>query len=196
MTGGLLASYVALWAVVLVEAVALFALYQHFGEMYLNSREGRASQGPDVDSKLKPMRTQDLAGSNVQLPTVGKPTLMVFVSTDCELCGELRPDLRRFAEARPEFRMLVICAGDRETVTRWADGLSEVAEVVTDPGYRIATRYGIGLTPFLVGADATGTVRTKHLVNELQGLEVAAEQVLSRERNGEQHFVQLEERRR
>lgn len=196
MTGGLLASYVALWVLVVVEAIALFALYQHFGEMYLNSREGRARQGPDIDSKLKPAQAQDIAGSALNLGASGKPTLMVFTSTDCKLCGELRPDLKRFAEDHPEIRTLVICAGGRKEVAGWADGLAEVAELVPDPGYRLSARYGVGLTPFLVAADASGTVRANGIVNDQRGLEAAAEQALAPERSSrERHLVELEGRR-
>lgn len=195
MTGPLLASYIALWVLVIVGTVAIFALYQHFGEMYLNSREGRESQGPEVNSMLRPAVARGVAGSTLHLPVRGKPAIMVFASTDCTLCGELRPDLKRFAEARPEIRTLLICAGDREGVARWADGLDEVAEVIPDPGYRTAARYGIGLTPFLVGVDATGTVRAKGIVNDLRGLEAVAEQILSQEQIHERHIVKLEERK-
>jgi hypothetical protein len=195
VTGAFFASYVALWVLVIVEGLAIFALYQHFGEMYLNTREGRASQGPDVDSELEPVKAQDLSGSTVRLAERGRPTLLVFASTDCELCGELRPDLKRFAEERAEFRTLLVCAGDLDGVSRWADGLSEVVEVVPDPGYRIATRYGVGVTPFMVGTDSGGIVRAKAIVNGLRGLETVSEHLLARELATEQQLVQLEERR-
>lgn len=196
MTGPLLASYVALWVLVIVEAVAIFALYRHFGEMYLNSREGRESQGPELDSALKPAKVQNIAGSTLHLPVAGKPAIMVFASTDCTLCDELRPDLSTFAETHPEIRTFLICAGHREGVASWADGLSEAIKIVPDPSYRIAARYGIGVTPFLVGADETATVRTKGIVNSLRGLEAAAEQTLSRgKQDDERHLVQMEERR-
>ena len=48
MSGPLLGSYIALWILVAVLSVAVFALYHHFGQMYLNSREGRETQGPDL----------------------------------------------------------------------------------------------------------------------------------------------------
>jgi hypothetical protein len=71
MTGPLLVSYAALWIVVIVMAIAL---YHHFGEMYLNSREGRQNQGPDVDSELKPLGARDVAGASLRLPTTGTPS--------------------------------------------------------------------------------------------------------------------------
>ena len=46
MSEALLVSYAALWALVLAIAVGLLALYRHFGEMYLTSREGRVTQDP------------------------------------------------------------------------------------------------------------------------------------------------------
>lgn len=177
MTGPLLASYVVLWVLVIVETIALFALYQHFGEMYLNSREGRTNQGPKMGSKLKTIEAQDIADSRVDLSAVGEPKLMIFASTNCTVCDELQADLKKFASAHPEIRTLVVCAGDKKSVSRWADGLIEVARIVADPGYRLAKRYGVGVTPFLIGTDASGTVRTKGVVNDLQGLEFHAEQI-------------------
>jgi thiol-disulfide isomerase/thioredoxin len=181
VTTPFLISYVALWILVIVEAIALFALYHHFGEMYLNSSEGRASQGPEVDSELKPSEVQSISGSKLRIPPVGKPSILLFASTECTLCDELRPGFKKFAETHPEFQTLLVCAGNPKAVFGWADGLSEVTEVVPDAGYRIAARYGIGMTPFLVGIGASGRVRTKGIVNSLQGLEVAAEQTVTLE---------------
>ena len=47
MSEALLVSYAALWALVLAIAVGLLALYRHFGEMYLTSREGRVTEDRD-----------------------------------------------------------------------------------------------------------------------------------------------------
>ena len=37
-------TYIALWLLVVVLAVGVYALYYHFGEMYLTSPEGRATK--------------------------------------------------------------------------------------------------------------------------------------------------------
>lgn len=121
---------------------------------------------------------------------------MLFASTDCTVCDELKPDLERFAATRCELETALICAGTHEDVRGWTQGMSEQVEIVPDPGYRIASRYGVGVTPFLVGSDAAGVVRTKGIVNDLRNLEFHAEQILATQEKdkGEQRLVKLERR--
>jgi len=177
MTTPFLISYIALWVIVAVQFVASFALYHHFGQMYLNSREGRATQGPSVASNLKPLVVHDVGGTPLSLPLPKTSLLMMFVSTSCPLCDKLRPELGRFAESHTDLETLVICAGDRDAVRRWATGLT-ATRVVADPGYQIATHFEVGLVPFCIGVDYNGTVRTKGIVNDRAVLDMAAQETL------------------
>ncbi len=174
MNSVLVASYVVLWILVLVLSAAVFGLYHHFGQMYIVSREGRQKQGPDLDRRLKRMPARDIRGIAVELPYAGVRQLVVFSTTDCKLCAHLRPDLARFAAAHSDLETVVICGGDSEAVRAWADGLSEVARVVADPTGRLAAAYRVGLTPFVVAIDETGTVISKGIVNDTQSLEWVA----------------------
>lgn len=178
MTGVVLASYVALWVVVIVQSIALFALYHHFGEMYLTSREGRANQGPKVTSAMKRVRVPDITGTSRVVPSAETPTLMVFASTTCSLCDKMRPDVARFAENQPDVETVIICAGNVTSVRRWANGLGDLP-VIPDPGHRIAASYGVGLLPYCIGTDFGGIVRAKGVVNNRQGLEAMAEEMLA-----------------
>jgi len=92
VTGLLVVSNIVLWMLVILEALALFALYQHFGEMYLTTREGRQSQGPSVGSPLKRVDATDISGVARGLPTQSRPAFLLFASTSCPLCERLRPD--------------------------------------------------------------------------------------------------------
>ncbi|MGH2442582.1 MAG: hypothetical protein ACRDFX_05410 [Chloroflexota bacterium] len=94
-------SYVALWIVVAVQFLATFALYHHFGQMYLGSEKGRDAQGPKVESRFKPLDTWDIVGHPVVLPVPGAAAITLFTSTSCPLCDKLRPQLRSFADAHP-----------------------------------------------------------------------------------------------
>lgn len=159
-------------------AIAIFALYHHFGQMYLNSREGRETQGPSQGEPLKPMATEDVMGAPLDLPLYGTPTLVVFTGVNCPLCARLRPDLEAFTRAQQRLETIIICTGEPASVREWAGCLTEVARVIPDPDYRIAARYGVGLTPFLVSTDSDGVVRVSSLVNDREGLELAAEAAL------------------
>jgi hypothetical protein len=171
-------SYAALWVLVLVMAAAILALYNHFGTMYLSSREGRAIQGPAIESRLSPFHATALDGTLVAIPS-GRPALLLLASTDCPECGKLLGPLQRIAESRAgELDMVVLCGGRGVDVGAWARGLSAPVRVVADRNFRRATAMGVGITPFVVGVDGGGVVRARGLVNGAEGLGMAAEDVL------------------
>jgi hypothetical protein len=171
----LLVSYIALWVLVLVQAVALFGLFHHFGEMYLSSRQGRAAQGPDVDALLTHLRARDLDERLIDLPLVGRKTLLVFADTGCGLCGRLRPDISSFATDTPEVAVAVVCGGKLEAIREWSRPLAEGVMVLPDPSRRLAAQARIGITPFLVGVDESGRVRGKGIVNDREGLDAMSD---------------------
>lgn len=175
MTTPFLVSYIALWLLVGILIVAVFALYHHFGQMYLNSREGREAHGPDPLQPLAAIDGIDVDGFPTSLPDIGRPTFLLFATTDCPLCTDLFPAINDFAERRSDIAMAVVCGGDREEVAEWARGLSDVVTVVPDPRQRLAARYRIGITPFLVAVDREGVVQMRGIVNSLAGLERGAQ---------------------
>jgi hypothetical protein len=174
MSGGLLVSYIALWVLVVALAIAVLALYNHFGRLYLNTPQGRDEQGP---TSLEPLRKQilsDLQERVVSLPIKGTPSLLFFSDVDCPLCDSLKPGLARFATQRDGVALTVICGGKREAVVRWSTDLETDVCVVPDPGNRIAAGFNVAMTPFLVATDAEGIVRHKGLINDAEGFEAAA----------------------
>jgi len=178
MSGPILLSYVALWLVVSVETIAILALYHHFAQMYLTSREGRATQGPVIGSRLRPIEGETLTGTLLQLPAAGVAGLLVFVSTKCPLCDRLRPDMARFDAANAGITMIVICQGRRQDVHRWAGNLADTIDVVIDPKQLIGGQCGVGLLPFCIGVDSSGVVRAKGIINDSEGLEAIAGEAL------------------
>lgn len=179
MSGLLLVTYVALWLLVVVEAVAIFALYQHFGQMYLSSRDGRASQGPALGTNLKQVAVRDIYGQELSLPAIEVPSLILFASTTCSLCRKLLPDLESLVRTHSDFKALMVCAGNRDAVRSWVKGIDAGLAVIADPGYAIAARYGVAFTPFCIACDERGTVRAKGLVNDVGGLLAAVREAQS-----------------
>ena len=178
MNGLLLTSYVALWLLVLVLAGAVLALYHHFGTMYLSSREGRATQGPAIGSRLSGFGASALDGTEIAVPS-GRPSLLLLASTDCPECGRLQEPLVRLARAHAgEVDVVVLCGGRRVEVSDWARGVGAPVRVVADRNFRRATAVGVGITPFLLGVDGDGVVRARGLVNGQEGLEMALHDLL------------------
>lgn len=158
-------SYVLLWILVVVLTVGIFALYHHFGQMYLNTPEGRETQGPRPESRLLAMEAVDVSGQAVVLPLDQRPALIVFAATDCMLCAELRQSLLRICRERAALSVVVLCRGSEAGVLAWAGELAGVARVVADPRGRYALRYRVSGTPFGVAVGRDGVVRHTGIVN-------------------------------
>lgn len=178
MNAFLIGSYVALWVLVVVLAVALLALYNHFGQMYLTSHRGREEQGPGVGSVLDSFRATDLQGRGVAVPS-GRPALVVLASVDCPECRRLRAPLQSLAAERAgDLDVVVLCNGQRSQVSQWAAAMSGPVHVIQDRNYRRASAMGVGITPFAVGVDGDGVVQARGLLNGRDGLALAVEALL------------------
>lgn len=160
-----LVSYVLLWALVFVLCVAVFALYHHFGQMYLNQERHR--QGPATDLPLPETMLVDSTGTRVTVPS-GERTLIAFLETDCRLCDELRPALSTFADST---RVIAVVGGDHDSIVDFTKGLSANVIRVADPRGTVTKQFSIGAFPFALLVDNAGIVRSKGIVNNAAGLE-------------------------
>jgi len=178
MNGFFLVSYVALWVLVVVLAVAVLALYNHFGAMYLSSRQGRATQGPALGSRPEAFAVTALDGRELALPS-GRPALLLLASTDCPECEKLKAPLQSAAvEHAADLDVVVLCGGPPARVSAWARGLESPVRVASDRNFRRAAALGVGITPFLLGLDGDGVVRTRGLLNGEDGLAHAMRDLL------------------
>jgi hypothetical protein len=172
-----LISYVALWILALVSAIAVVALYQHFGNMYLTSREGRSTQGPQHGKRISELEARAFNGRVVNLPEA-QPTVLVFTETSCTVCGYRRAEFARFAAEQENVALVLLCGGpDEDSIRTWAAEIPNVA-VVPDVGSRRTIHYDVGITPFVVAVDREGIVRGKGLVNDYEALVLYADAAL------------------
>lgn len=163
-------SYVALWILVITLSAAVIGLYHHFGQLYLNSRQGRESQGPAVGEVLPTTHLQHPDGTSVLLPAPALPTLLVFVATSCAVCGHRRDQLERFVNEDNAVSLIAICGGETENEIReWAAAAPSVI-VLSDLGMRATVSLRIGITPFTLAIDRDGVVRSKGLLNDYDAL--------------------------
>jgi thiol-disulfide isomerase/thioredoxin len=193
VNGWFMVSYIALWVLVGVLVVAILALYNHFGQMYITSREGRAAHGPAEGATLRSTDAVDSSGSPLRVPVPGRRTMLLFVTTDCPLCSELKPSLTGFARAHPESAVVVICAGKRDAVARWGRDLAEPVQVVADKAAAIAAGYGITITPFLAVTDEAGVVLTRGIVNAAPDLELTLSLARSEHETADQLTTEIVE---
>lgn len=166
----LTASYAILWVLVIALTLSVLALYRHFGLMYINSREGRASQGPEVGAPLRALKVTDVTTSTIDFS--GRRALLLFTSVSCPLCAELKaalPAISRSLEAR-NFAGLIFCEGRSEEIQGWSKDVPAFFTVVADPSFEVATKLRIGSTPFAVTVGEDGVVQSKGIVNDETGI--------------------------
>jgi hypothetical protein len=171
------ASVWAMWLLLLVLAVAVFALYRHFGQIYVGSARGRADQGPTVGAALPPASLTDLAGAPLQLPG-RRPVVLVFGDTACDLCAEVRAELPALAGHREAISTVLLCDGSAAEVADWSAQAPDFVRVVHDAKGALAHKYKVNTLPFAVCVGLGGVVVAKSIINGREGLEWAAEQAL------------------
>lgn len=166
-------SYVILWILVVTLTAALYSLYYHFGQMYLNSREGRQEQGPAIGEPLPGIKAIDYGGRQLQLPDRETGAVLLFVSESCKLCQELRAEFA--TGTRLDQSIYVFADGARSFQQAWMSALnaSHDSTVVPDTRGGIATALGIDSTPFCVVVDDVGISRSKGNVNKVGDIVVA-----------------------
>jgi len=185
VNGVLLATYFVLWILVILQGLALAALYNHFGQSYLSSRQGRAAQGPAIGESMKPITQDSISGQLVHMGEPWVPALLVFVSTTCPACDALRDHLVRFADTGLA-RCVVFCAGPASDVEAWSHPLLEsTIEIARDDDESVSSKLDIHVKPFMVGVDQSGLVRAKGIVNDFETLLASARHIRDHAADGD-----------
>jgi len=165
-------SAVASWILLIMIAIAVLALYRHFGQLYMNKPENKTGQGPEVGSSVLSFGRKSVEGKDLYLPDA-QPTVLVFADTDCELCAQIRDELAHYDLSTSLARVLVLCSGRQADVTAWARPLSGRVEVVWDQRASLASRYEVNGTPFAIVVDGEGVVAGKSIINGRAGIDWA-----------------------
>jgi methylamine dehydrogenase accessory protein MauD len=173
----LLASQVVLWVVVLVLAVAVFALARQVGVLHervapLGAMTTRTAIA--IGDKAPEFDLLDLGGAQIHIGgrrSDGRRQLLLFVSPICPMCKKLLPAARSFARSERRGTELVL-VGDGDRVAHEAliaenrlDGLPFVISPI------VGISLGIGKLPHAVLVDEAGVIRSKGIVNSREHLE-------------------------
>lgn len=173
----LVVSTYVVWALLVLVLLALFALYRHFGQLYVNSTTAKLAQGPDIGSSLLSVGGADVLGNEFELPT-SKVTLLLFADTRCDLCASIRDGLRALEPRRDLVDIFVLCGGAPRDVLAWCRRTPSFVRVVHDRKGSLANRFAVNGTPFAVGATADGVVRWKGIVNTAEALGSVSDELL------------------
>jgi len=174
MSGAWLASYIALWAVVLVQGAVIFLLLRQLGLMYMGTAQGVARDGLPVGQRAPEFTVTDLSGRAVSLADFrGLPLLLIFGSAHCAPCRNLIPDLNVFAhERQEELRVLFMSRGEAEETRRFADETGLRVPLAVHPDDALPEAYKARVSPFAFLIDREGVIQAKGLANNRDHLEL------------------------
>lgn len=173
----LLVALCVVWALLIVLAGAVFALYRHFGQMYLSSPAGRTEQGPEIGTPLLSISRESVDGQQAMLPAPG-PSVVLFADTSCDLCSAIRDKLSVLDPYSGKLHVVVFCAGLKQDVAAWAARTPGYVQVSWDDRATAAQHYRVSTLPFAIAVGLGGEVRAKSIVNGDEGLLWAAEHAL------------------
>lgn len=155
-------SYAALWFALACAFVAILFLYRYLGQRVLDSREGRARQGPEYNRPLPHAMLTDIDGQQLAVGPSALPRLLYFATVSCKTCARALPALSRFAARnRESIETILVCwATGRQSRDFAADCTTDV-RVIGDAAWEFGTRLRVSSTPFAVLLDTRGIVQAK-----------------------------------
>ena len=139
------ASYVVLWALVVVLSVAVVALLRQIGVLHARLHPlgaNFAGEGPALESPAPQLSEVDYGAAPL--------TLLAFTSPGCEVCKVLKPSFDALRRGYPEIQL-------REVDLEVARGTFDA--------------FNIRSTPYAVAVDSSGVVRGRGVVNSLEQIE-------------------------
>lgn len=170
MSGWWLASYLALWAMVVVLSLVVLALARQVGTLHLRLGPRGAlemdDEGPPLGEAPQPIDALDLDGRPVSIGGPGASQLLLFVSPGCPVCREVLPAVGPVARGGVLAPVVVTDSMDGA-----GDPLRGPIDGPVVVGPEIASAYAVPGTPYAVVLDALGMVRAKGTVNNLEQME-------------------------
>ncbi len=178
MSGTWLASYVALWVLVVLLTVVVLGLVRQLGLIHLRlgpeSDLLATTEGLELGSMAPDFRAADVVhGKELTLSDLkGRPNVLVFIAPTCGPCRELMPHVVNFQRSRDgKANVVLFNQSDPQISLELARAYKLPMPVLPDPEGVISKSYQVRATPFGYGLDKNGVVRRRGVVNNLEGLE-------------------------
>ncbi len=172
------ASYVLLWALVVILALVVFALARQVGVLHERVAPAGAlmpTSGPKVGELTEEMPLTNINGDAVRIggpDADGLATFILFISPTCPVCKSLVPAARSLV-MREGKRMKLVFASDGDKPERHRAYVRDLG--IEAYPYIISEALGIGYAvsklPFAVLIGDDGTLQSKGLVNSREHLE-------------------------
>ncbi|GAA0470510.1 TlpA family protein disulfide reductase [Alkalibacillus silvisoli] len=165
----LLYSNVMLWALQIIILISLFLMFKQFGEVYLKSGDSISRDGIPEGQKV-PSLTGISNYSNeivTREPNQDKPTLLAFISSDCEACKSLYSDWNRMHLKFKDSVDFILIAETKneEKFEELIEKENLQGEIILDSEKDILRDLDVRVTPFAYALDTEGVVKAKGLCN-------------------------------
>lgn len=172
MEGWWAASYVVLWALVVLLGIIVVALARQIGTLHLRLGPRGAlemdEEGPPLGTALPEETLPDVGGTARAIGGPGEPQLLLFVSPGCIVCEQVLPGIPAVAKSSA-LRPFVLTDVDEHETRRAYQSKDVGAPLI--PARFAAQRYEVPGTPYVIVLDSLGIVRGKGTINNLEQLE-------------------------
>jgi methylamine dehydrogenase accessory protein MauD len=176
------ASYLVLWALVIVLAVVVVSLARQLGTLSGSATRVSAQladDGPPLDQATQAEDLTDVDGASVTVGGPGRKQLLLFVSPGCGACEQVIPALPAIARNGQLTPVLVTDVEGREAELAFGKAPGQ-ARLVSAPA--MLAHLNIPGTPYAVVTDRLGVVRAKGALTGLEQLEALIETADTRAR--------------
>lgn len=177
MTGWWLASYAALWLVVLVLCLLLVGNLRELGALRrsaLSVPSNPFESGPLLGAQIPSLTLRSVDGGEpVRLDGgAGMPTLLIFLTPMCQGCQSAAEILERFLSSASSDRVAVriVLCGPRETCQSFLSVYRLPAFVSIDEDYKLPESLGVHMYPIALLYGIQGTLLRTGLISREQGL--------------------------
>jgi hypothetical protein len=151
----LIVSYVALWVLVVLQALILLGLTRAFAEMR------GIGEKPSLTGRPVPrFSALDLAGNVISSETIsGSPATLLFVSPTCASCRVTLGELRGISSDSSR-DLFVVCTGSEDACRELADDYGPIRPVLLDADGELRLKFGVTGTPMAVRIGTTGVIQS------------------------------------
>lgn len=152
MTPPVVLSYIALWAVVVLDSLLLLGIVRIVSQLQRSRAESGTRWGdrPEPGELAPAFRTVDLDGNPVSSDDfAGRLRALLFVSATCESCAPSLDELKALNH-KAGHHVTVVCRGTAEECRALVERHGIWPATVVDEGYEISTLFGISKVPSAV----------------------------------------------
>lgn len=188
MSGLWLASYVALWILVILLVIVVLGLVRQLGLIHLrlglDSHVLTTNEGLELNTAAPEFSGTDLTcGRELKLADLkGRPSVLIFASPSCGPCRALLAHLATFHRKwRRKVNIVLFSQSDSQIAIDLIHVYRLKLSTLADPDGVVAKTYRVHATPFAYRLDKNGIVQRRGIVNDLEGLEALLEDVVTPE---------------